>query len=127
MKSILVVDDDENCRKAIADLFEHHEYDIIQASDDQEALAVLSNVAVDLLITDTKMPKIDGMELSDKAKHSFPNLEIIFISEGGVPLSNGTEHDLQCLENELASIEHVIKKPCNPDELINLVGQLLDG
>jgi CheY-like chemotaxis protein len=61
---ILVVDDELLIRFAIGRILKRQGYDVIEAVDGLEALAVVSQRRVDLVITDLEMPKLDGADLA---------------------------------------------------------------
>lgn len=59
---ILVVDDEASARSGLGKLLEQEGYQVVQASDGREALDVVAEEAPNLVITDLKMPNMDGME-----------------------------------------------------------------
>jgi two-component system response regulator AtoC len=62
-KQILVVDDEPNLRRVLSAQLERDGYDVHTAEDGEQALALLREHHIDLVITDLRMPKLDGMEL----------------------------------------------------------------
>lgn len=62
-KRVLVVDDSETVRKILGTALADAGYDVTEAVDGEEALEQASLVTFDLLMTDLKMPKMDGIEL----------------------------------------------------------------
>lgn len=62
MASILVVEDDKNTRLLTKARLKH-EYEILEAQDGEEALAILDSQHVDLIIADIMMPRMDGYQL----------------------------------------------------------------
>ncbi|HXK18684.1 MAG TPA: sigma-54 dependent transcriptional regulator [Polyangiaceae bacterium] len=65
---ILVVDDEASARSGLGKLLEQEGYQVVQASDGREALDVVAEQAPELIITDLKMPNMDGMELLAKLR-----------------------------------------------------------
>jgi two-component system, response regulator YesN len=63
VSSLLVVDDERIIREGIAREFRRFGFDVMQAADGEEALALLRRERVDAMILDLKMPKVDGLEL----------------------------------------------------------------
>jgi two-component system cell cycle response regulator CpdR len=63
-------------------LLEHHDYDHVSFDNGEEALDFLSKHtdSVDLILSDIKMPRMDGIELAAKAAQIKPNIPIILIS-----------------------------------------------
>ena len=62
-KQILVVDDEPNLRRVLSAQLERDGYDVHMAEDGQRGLDLLRDNHIDLVITDLRMPKVDGMEL----------------------------------------------------------------
>jgi DNA-binding NtrC family response regulator len=84
MKStILIVDDERNIREGLAEAFAMEGYEALTASDGQEAIAVLEERYIDLVITDLKMPKVSGMELLQHVKRRWENIPVIIITAHG--------------------------------------------
>ena len=65
---LLIVDDDQGMRENLAELFGSLGYDVRTAANTPEALAVLDEQDVDLLLTDYKMPGPTGVELIEAAR-----------------------------------------------------------
>ena len=73
MYRILIVDDERIEREGIKYLIgrEKGDYEICEASNGKQALDVLHSKKVDLLMTDIRMPHMDGLELSRKAREEY--------------------------------------------------------
>jgi CheY-like chemotaxis protein len=81
--SILVVDDDPTLRSLLVETLDAVGYRVSAASDGVEALAELRRrepTAIDLLLTDIKMPNMDGFALLKKIRRSYPDLPVLFIT-----------------------------------------------
>ena len=77
---ILVVDDDANLLELLSDTLETIGYLARRACDGIEALQRLKEEKFDLMITDIKMPGLDGMALLKKARRYYPTLPVLFIT-----------------------------------------------
>lgn len=77
---ILVVDDDRNLLDLLVDTLEAIGYQPIPAPGGVEALERLSDEKFDLIITDIKMPDIDGIQLLKKVRRYYPELPVLFIT-----------------------------------------------
>lgn len=77
---ILIVDDEAKMRHLLAIMLEGKGYTILQASDGLEAWSILSDTGVDVVITDIKMPKMDGNELLKKIKTAGMPCPVVFIT-----------------------------------------------
>ncbi|MGZ7032349.1 MAG: response regulator, partial [Thermoanaerobaculia bacterium] len=68
--TILVVDDDELIRSAVADQLSAHDYDVIEAADGNQALARCIEAKPDLILTDLAMPHADGFTLIRRVRET---------------------------------------------------------
>ena len=82
-KQILVVDDEANLRRVLAAQLLRDGYEVHTASDGEAGLAMLREHHIDLLITDLRMPKLDGMELMRQALRLEPDLPIVMLTAHG--------------------------------------------
>src|SRR5262245_47380473 len=82
---ILVVDDELNARTALAELLREEGYAVGTAADGFKALPKLEDFAPDVVVTDLKMPGLDGMGLMQKAREQDPERGVIVMTAfGGV-------------------------------------------
>ena len=81
--TILVVDDEEMLRKVIHKILTKEGYDVHLASSGTEALEMLLREEIDLVITDVKMPEMDGFDLLKQMKENYPKLGIIVMTAFG--------------------------------------------
>lgn len=81
--TILLVDDDPEFRKAMGKMFERSGYAISVAGDGQEALDTLSNETFDLIISDLRMPNLDGLELMGELRRQGLETPIVFLTAFG--------------------------------------------
>lgn len=82
-KQILVVDDEPNLRRVLAALLARDDYDVVMAEDGAEALDILNEHHIDMVITDLRMPKVDGMELLRRALALDPEMPVVIITAHG--------------------------------------------
>ena len=68
-KQVLVVDDEANLRRILAAMLQREGHDVHLAENGESALQILREHHIDLVITDLKMPRMDGMELLREALH----------------------------------------------------------
>jgi len=83
MQKILVVDDELDVRDAVKRVLERAGYAVYTADNAVDALAELERIAMDVVITDIIMPKINGVQLIESIVRSFPSVRIVAISGGG--------------------------------------------
>lgn len=82
-ETILVVDDDEDILELIERHLSNKGYEVVTAYDGEQALPLLEKVKFDLVITDLKMPKIDGMEVLRRVKEKDPHIEVVILTGHG--------------------------------------------
>lgn len=82
MKTVLIVDDQEVFRECLAEGLDRYcrGIHILSAGNGAEALMLLETVPVDLVLTDIKMPVMDGFELLSHMQQSFPDVPVIAMS-----------------------------------------------
>ncbi len=78
---ILVVDDEEPVRRWLCAALRRHGYSVAQAESGDEALRLLAeNRSIDVMLTDIRMPGMDGLELGRRAREAYPGLRIIYMT-----------------------------------------------
>ncbi|MEA2030281.1 MAG: response regulator [candidate division Zixibacteria bacterium] len=82
---ILVVDDDNNLRELLIDTLDVIGYTADSAVDGIDALEKLKDTSYDLMISDIKMPEMDGLRLLQKTKRHYPNMPVIIITGFATP------------------------------------------
>lgn len=75
---ILIVDDEEVMREFLLEVFAS--YDPLGACDGEEALRILQKYSISVVITDLKMPQMDGLELLRRARELNQNLKVIVVT-----------------------------------------------
>ncbi len=106
MKTILIVEDDEDLRQCLMFAIQTSEINILMASDGVEAWEIINNEIIDLVITDYRMPKMDGATLSKLINQTFPDIPIILIST----------YEPRDLQNDVIFRSYLLK-PFDPDIL----------
>jgi DNA-binding NtrC family response regulator len=82
-KHLLLVDDEAALREAIAERLSDHGFIVEQAGNGEEAIARLSDFAFDVLITDLRLPGVDGRAVLDAALERYPDIIAIIITGFG--------------------------------------------
>jgi two-component system NtrC family sensor kinase len=114
-ESILVVDDEPIIIKLLEDFFKRKGFTVISATSGNEALVKLKKNDVEFIITDIKMPEMDGKQFYDEVKSSKPKLldRLIFIT--GDTLNNDTRAFLKKIRG------NYLKKPFSFDEITEVL------
>ncbi len=83
MSRILVIDDEDLVREVIVEILEREGYDVVGAETPQEALALLEEGNVCLIVSDIIMPGLSGFELLETVRARQPGLPVIFVTGAG--------------------------------------------
>jgi len=96
-RHILIVDDEPLVRRSLGELLALSGYTVSTASNGEEALNLLKDYTADIIISDIKMPQMDGVELLRKLKVSHPDTPVILIT-GYSSIESAVEAIEICLE-----------------------------
>ncbi|MCK5162885.1 MAG: sigma-54-dependent Fis family transcriptional regulator [Desulfobacula sp.] len=83
MENILIVDDEKNYPMIIGELLGEEGYTSLTASSGMEALDILNNELIDLVLTDVNMPGMSGIQLLEKIKEINPDIPVIIMTAYG--------------------------------------------
>jgi len=83
MGKVLVVDDELNMRLVLSAMVKKEGYEVVLASDGRQALKMLQEGSYAAIITDLKMPHLDGMDLLSHVERDYPNIPVIMITAYG--------------------------------------------
>lgn len=115
MKRILIVDDDSSTTESISSFLIETGYEVKTASNGMEALEVAKEMNPDLIITDIRMPKLNGFELYIVLREMNYKKPIIFISS----------YDIHETKEEKFEVFAHIQKPINIFELNQFINKAL--
>jgi len=118
-KKILFVDDEIQILKSLSRLFMDTDYELFTADSGKAALAILAKEQIDLVITDMRMPVMDGFELLQKIQETHPHVLRIILS--GYSEKNTI---LNALQKNLAKL--YIMKPWDNNALLQVVNQIFE-
>ena len=83
MQTILIVDDEKNYLTILSAVLEDEGFEVLTALSGREALEVHKTSDLDLILTDMKMPEMDGIELLERIKSVDPDLQVIMMTAHG--------------------------------------------
>ncbi|MFN0215662.1 MAG: sigma-54-dependent transcriptional regulator [Saprospiraceae bacterium] len=83
MAKILIVDDEVPIRRTLRDILEFEGYEVDEASDGLECIAKVQKEKYDVVITDIKMPRMDGIEALERLQILSPETPVIMVSGHG--------------------------------------------
>jgi putative two-component system response regulator len=108
-RNVLVVDDDLFALESIAKVLEGESYRVVTAASGSETLGLLKQGSFDLVLTDLKMPEVDGLEVLRQAREIAPQA-VVLILTGYASL----ESAIEALRE--GAYDYLVK-PCSTDEL----------
>lgn len=122
-KKVLVVDDDKLLRTSLSQTLTAHGYQVAEAADGEEAFNKAQSDTPDVLITDIMMPKLDGVALLQKLRHTewgkdLPAI-VLTIKDADVDDVNKSL--------ETRTVAYLSKAEVTPEQIVSLVDQQLAG
>lgn len=119
-KRLLVVDDEPNLLRAVAACLKAEGYEVNTARSGQEALLQLAESVPDLIISDIRMPGMDGYRLARQLRGS-PRTALV-----PIVFLTAKDETADRIEGFRAGVDVYLTKPFEPDELIAVVGGILN-
>ncbi len=116
---ILVVDDESSARSALSEILSDEGYKVRTAADGFRALSAASEFAPDVVLTDLKMPGMDGLALLKRLEETMPETAVILMTAFGA-VESAVDAMRQGASNYLT-------KPLNSDELLLILERCLEG
>ena len=117
MKKILIVDDEVQILKALSRMFLDTDYEIFTADNSMEALKLLETTEINMVISDMRMPEMDGYKLLSMIKDKYPDIIRIILS------GYADEKPMfQALLHNVAKL--YIFKPWNNDSFLESINKL---
>jgi two-component system response regulator HydG len=115
---ILVVDDEASARNALTEILSDEGYSVSAASDGFKALALAGEQAPEIVLTDVKMPGMDGLHLLEELRGRFPETAVILMTAFGA-----VESAVRAMRHGAADY---LVKPLNSDELLVVIERSLE-
>ncbi|MFH0925117.1 MAG: response regulator [bacterium] len=115
---ILLVDDELDMLDSLCDILTDYGYSVTTSDNGIKAINLLKEDSFDLLLTDLKMPTIDGLELLKRAKEIAPKLCVIIMTGYGSVQS-------EVLAKEQGAYEY-ITKPFEVERVVSIIRDALD-
>ena len=130
MSKVIIIDDEEDIRAVLKEIFVRADFDVRVASDGEEGLNLLREESADLVITDIIMPGKDGVQTAYDIRMEFPKTKIIVMSGGGNVSPQDYEPSAITTTAYLASAAEIgadltLTKPFDRKELIKTARELI--
>ncbi len=117
-RHLLLVDDEESLRSVVAERLTDHGFDVVQAADGESALKALDGFAFDVIVSDLRLPGVDGRQVIDAALTRYPGIVAIVVT------GYGTVKDaVDVIKRGAADF---ISKPFQFDELMHVLTSALE-
>ena len=114
IRKVMVVDDDDTFRDMLTESLKLNEYTPLAVADGEQALKELENGEVDAVITDIKMPGLNGIDLLHRIKGKYPEIPVVLI----------TGFCSDSVGDDINQADGFLEKPFNIDRIITLLDQL---
>jgi two-component system, response regulator, stage 0 sporulation protein F len=114
---ILIVDDEEGLREGLSKLLEAEGYAVLAAETGERALEILATTRIDLVLTDMRMPGMDGIALLKKIRELYGDVGVIILTGYGQ-----IESYIEAMN--FGAIEYV-SKPFKVNELKFIINRVL--
>jgi DNA-binding NtrC family response regulator len=115
---LLIVDDEESLRRPTAERLADRGFEVVEAGSGEQALELLDQFAFDILVTDLRLPGMDGTQVIDAARQRYPAIVAIVIT------GYGTVRD--AVEAIKKGASDFITKPFHFDELMHVIQTSLE-
>lgn len=119
MTKILLVDDEELVREELGGLLDDEGYHVITGSDGEEGLKLFEQEKPDMVITDVRMPRVDGLSLVATIRQQSPKTPVTVITGHG--------NEAMAIEALRAGVTDFIKKPVKLEDLLSALGRMEDS
>jgi CheY-like chemotaxis protein len=119
MARILITEDEDSLRSFVARALRLDGHETHEAADGAEGLEKLSEASYDLLLSDIRMPVMDGIELAHRASSDFPDMKIL--------LMTGYAEQRERADDLAAKIVDVVSKPFALPDIRSAVARALAG
>ncbi len=120
---VLIIDDEQDIRTVVRMSLEKHGYYVVEAEDGQQAMTVLNQgehpMVIDVIITDVRMPHINGVEAINYFQREYPSIPVIVLT--GFPDLHFALHLMK------SGVADYLVKPVDHEKLTTAVANAIDA
>ena len=118
---LLIVEDDDSLKEALWNLFEDHEFQVLQAANGEQGFDIVKQIGerISLVISDVVMPKMGGVELYQKIRKNYPEKKFIFITGHPSKINDGA------IDQDPNT--RLLQKPFSMTDILILVQEIRDA
>lgn len=118
MRTVLIIDDEEKLRTLLARIIESEGFEVVEAGDCRSGLKKLEQFAIDVVLSDVKLPDGNGVDLLPKIKSAHPLVEVILLTAYG-NINDG----VQAMKN--GAFDYIVKGDDN-EKIIPLLHRAIE-
>ncbi len=118
MRTVLIIDDEEKLRNLMARIIESEGFEVVEAGDCRSGLKKLEQFAIDVVLSDVKLPDGNGVDLLPKIKSAHPLIEVILLTAYG-NINDG----VQAMKN--GAFDYIVKGDDN-EKIIPLLHRAIE-
>ncbi len=119
MPTVLYAEDDRDCRELFAFMLRQHDYQVYEAINGAQAVQIVRDEPVDLVILDVRMPMMTGYDAARMIAEEAPHIPIMFLS------AKGLQREVQMAFDCGPTVVDYLIKPVTPDQLVGRVDRIL--
>jgi two-component system response regulator PilR (NtrC family) len=118
---ILIADDEQSMREVMRQLFRKNGFDVVTAEDGVVARDIVADGFLDLVLTDIRMPRLDGVALLRAVREMAPDVTVVMMT------AHWTQDSAEWQEARELGASALIEKPFRNEDVLLQVRQLLDS
>ena len=119
MSTVLYAEYDQDCRELFSFMLRQHDYQVYEAINGAQAVQIVRDEAVDLVILDVRMPMMTGYEAARMIGEEAPAIPIVFLS------AKGLQREVEKGYASGPTVVDYLVKPVTPDQLVKRVDHIL--